>query len=257
MFRNLVLRLNDDPETEFATAAALAFARGYGSRVTGLYAREPARFVFEGAKEEDERQARTLADFEARARAAEVPYRLEVLTGSVTSVLSRATDTADLIALPRGELDRGAIGTELEVLVKHLPHPFLVASQEVPAIRRIAVAYDGRPGAMRALAAAADLVTTWRPPGLELVLVEVHPHEIEAPGHLASAETYLASYGIPFRTRHLIGEVGQALAEFGEDEDIDLLCMGAYTYSTLRELVAGSVTHGVLRRRRKPVLLCH
>lgn len=257
MFRNMLLRLDDTREAELAACAALSFARGYGARVTGLYAREPARFHFAPPEAEDERQARTLDLFATHARALGVPCRTVVMTGSATAVLSRASDTADLIALPCGENGRGAIGAELQMLVKHLPHPFLIASEENPAIRRIAVAYDGRPGAVRALMAAADLVHFWNPAGVELVVAQVRVDGDPAAGLLGPARRYLESYGIPFRVRHLAGEVDRALVEFGEDDEVDLLCMGAYGHSTLREMVAGSTTHRVVRRRRKPILLFH
>lgn len=278
MFRHMLVRLEDSPETEFAVGAALAFAKGYGSTLTGIYVREPQAIrVPESARAalaangvpystvdeevysatEGERQARTLSAFETAARQAGVPFHCDVRSGAFTSTFAESASVADLVTMPRGERDRGAIGFEMESLVKQVPHPFLIASEGIAALRRVAVAYDGSPGAVRALAAAADIARNWKGEPLEIVVVEAVRSLDEPATHLQAAGEYLALYELPYRTCTLVGKASEVLADFAERDEIDLLCMGAYGHSTLREFVLGSTTHDVVKRRRKPILLCH
>lgn len=278
MFRHMVVRLEDSPETEFAVGAALKFAKGYGSTITGLYVREPqslrmsdapmAALAANGvpystvdeevyAATEGERQARTLNAFETAARQAGVPFHCDVRSGSAMTTFAESTGTADLVSMPRGEYDRGAIGSEVEVLVKQVPHPFLIASEPVEALRTLAVAYDGSAGAIRALAAAADIARNWRGEPLEIVVIEAVRTADEVGPHLKDAEDYLALYELSCRTRTLVGSPAEVIASFAASEKIDLLCMGAYGHSSLREFLLGSTTHDVVKRRRAPILLCH
>ena len=282
MFRNMLVRLQDSPETEFAVSAALAFAKGYGSTVTGVYVREeppmrlpadpigrtlatfsahsvPVMSVDEEvyAATEGERQARTILVFETLARQSGVPFRCDVRMGSSTEAFAEGAGTADVVTMPRNERQKGVIGSEFEYLVKSVPHPFLIASEAIEAIDRIAVAYDGSPGSVRALAAAADIARHWKsgPPVIELV--EVVPPGEPSRSHLAAAEAYLDLYELPHTSTVLFGKPAVQLAGLAEHEEIDLFCMGAYGHSALRELVLGSTTQAVVGARRRPILLCH
>lgn len=282
MFRHVLVRLHDSPETEFAVGAAVTFAKGYGSTLTGLYVREPypvhigpdvtgrALATLSAANvpviteetevyaaTEGERQARALNTFEAMASAAKVPFRRMIRDGDASDELLVSSVTADLVAMPRGEYDLGAVGSETASIVKRVPHPFLIASETIDAIEHIAVAFDGSAGAVRALAAAADIALNFRQGPPEIVLVEVLPTPDESESHLADAEDYLRLYELPHRCVTLMGAAADQIAAFARDEGVDLLCMGAYGHSALRELVLGSTTHGVIRQRRKPILLCH
>ena len=59
-------------------------------------------------------------------------------------------------------------------------------------------------------------------------------------------------------TRNLgSGQVGAALLKEAGDIGADLVVMGAYTHSRLRQLILGGVTRHVLHAAQLPVLLCH
>lgn len=278
MFRHVLVRLTDTPETEYAVKAALAFGLGYGSTVTGLYVRRPrpvmlhpelpaAALVAAGVPvrhpddpdpelTEGDCQARLLGAFEDAAARAKVPYHSVVRLGPPTDALTSLARTADLVAMSRGETEAGALSAELERLFRTIPHPFLVASEGVENVRRLAVAYDGSPAAVRALSLAADLVSHWHPRAPEVFLIEVS--RMDEDSTLVDAGRYLELYGVPFRALTVHGaDVAEAIVQAAVDHDVDLLCMGAFSHGRLREALLGSTTRGVLARRRKPVLLCH
>lgn len=282
MLRHLLVRLEDSPETEFAIDAALAFARGYGSTVTGLYVRHPAPVRLDpeaaglsaaalatagipvarpGAADavvtEGERQARALASFEEMAKKAGVPFRCDVRTGPSADEFAVRAGTADLVTMPRGESDVGRVGSDVEGLVRSVPHPFLIASEKIEKIERLAVAFDGSPGAVRALAAAADIAKSWKDETPEILLVEVLSPGQSSRAHLAEAEAYLDLYELPYRSITVHGVAAEVLPALAEREEVDILCMGAYGHWVLRDILLGSTTQAVIEQRRKPILLCH
>ena len=51
-------------------------------------------------------------------------------------------------------------------------------------------------------------------------------------------------------------DVGAGLLGAARDFGADLLCMGAYSHSRLRQLILGGVTRHVLENSDMPVLMC-
>jgi nucleotide-binding universal stress UspA family protein len=71
---------------------------------------------------------------------------------------------------------------------------------------------------------------------------------------------YLAYHGIVARRRSLhapVHETGDALLHEAQRMDSDLLVMGAYGHSRLRERVLGSATRRILQQATLPVLMQH
>ena len=81
------------------------------------------------------------------------------------------------------------------------------------------------------------------------------------PGDAASGLIdFLAWHGVSAVAETLpedVGSVGQAVLEAANAARADLLVMGAYTHSRLRQLILGGVTHDVLAHARLPLLMAH
>jgi nucleotide-binding universal stress UspA family protein len=70
----------------------------------------------------------------------------------------------------------------------------------------------------------------------------------------------LARHGVAVETESAHGaprEVGEILLGVAREHDVDLLVMGAYGRSRMREIVLGGATAHVLEHTDVPVLLCH
>lgn len=61
--------------------------------------------------------------------------------------------------------------------------------------------------------------------------------------------------GWPWRERHAVGVVGEALAEIVEAEEPDLLVMGSHGHGNFTSALLGSVAGRLLSRTQVPVLL--
>lgn len=128
--------------------------------------------------------------------------------------------------------------------------------------RRIMVAWDGGRAAARAVSEARGLIEK-----AEFVQVAVvdsgKAKPAHRPGRVAGADLaeHLARHGKNVELRRLVlasgeGVVDVLLREIAEQK-IDLLVMGGYGHSRLREFVLGGVTREILDRMPVPVLMAH
>ncbi|HTH17874.1 MAG TPA: universal stress protein [Magnetospirillum sp.] len=135
--------------------------------------------------------------------------------------------------------------------------PLLLAPpMALPTIgSRIAVAWNGSAEAGRAVAAALPLMK--RAESVTILSLTEDDRTLSAPaGELAA---FLAWHGITANCQvvHAGAHAGNVLLDQCAALKADLLVMGAYTHSRLRQLILGGVTRHVLNHATLPCLLCH
>jgi nucleotide-binding universal stress UspA family protein len=123
--------------------------------------------------------------------------------------------------------------------------------------RRILLAWKARPEAVRAAAGALPLLT--RADAVQVVVVddEGEPEYGYVPG--SDIAKHLARQGARVEVLRLWSrgeDVGRLLLSQASAFGADLLVMGAYGHSRLREYVFGGVTRTVLTEAALPVLMC-
>ncbi|HSV28506.1 MAG TPA: universal stress protein [Candidatus Omnitrophota bacterium] len=121
---------------------------------------------------------------------------------------------------------------------------------------RIAIAWNGSAEAGRAVVCAMPLLK--RAAHVLILSIAEDERTNNAPaGELAA---YLAWHGVRAECKVTSGAAanpGEALLKECEYQGIDLLVMGAYTHSRLRQLILGGVTRHVIHHADIPVLMCH
>ena len=165
-----------------------------------------------------------------------------------------------VIAQPRPEdrTDRPPGLAESLILTSGRPIIMFPSVSTVSRIRRILVGWNARRESIRAVADAMPALMK-----AEAVEVLVIDHERTAghgqdPG--AEVARHLARRGVKVDTRHLSSakekeEVGHLLLSQAATFGADLLVMGAYGHSQLRDWMFGRVTRTVLREAGLPVLM--
>ena len=165
-----------------------------------------------------------------------------------------------VIAQPRPEdrTDRPPGLAESLILTSGRPIIMFPSVSTVSRIRRILVGWNARRESIRAVADAMPALMK-----AEAVEVLVIDHERTAghgqdPG--AEVARHLARRGVKVDTRHLSSakekeEVGHLLLSQAATFGADLLVMGAYGHSHLRDWMFGRVTRTVLREAGLPVLM--
>jgi nucleotide-binding universal stress UspA family protein len=130
--------------------------------------------------------------------------------------------------------------------------PVLVSARAFKAINRFVIAYDGGASANKAVSYAASHPLL---KGLECHLLTVGHATTEAHGMLDMAADMLQQSGFLVQSQLKQGRPDEVIAAYTEANAIDLLVMGAYGHSHIRNLIIGSTTSAMLRSCRIPVLL--
>lgn len=186
----------------------------------------------------------------ARGRAA---WRL--VEGRPETELAQRGSRFDLIVLAQPEPEEAAAyAPALETLLFESGSPVLVIPRGYRGSlgERAVVAWNGRREAARALAAALPLLT--RAKAVTVLSVEEEGRDADP----EAIVTRLALHHIDAGQRRLpAGSPGRALHAEAVALNADLLVMGAYGHSRLREFVVGGVTRELLSDSAIPLFMAH
>lgn len=204
-----------------------------------------------------ERGRRMLQDAAARIKAQGVPaverrQRHGVL---LDTLLEMQADTRLLVMGKRGEDgDRlgDHIGNQVENVVRTMHRPVLVTTPEFKTPERVLIAFDGSATTRKAVEMVASS-SLFR--GIPCHLATVGAETREAKAQLDRAQQTLAAKGFDATGSILKGEVEAVLCQYVVENGIDLLIMGAYGHSRIRQFFIGSTTANLVRNADVPVLL--
>jgi len=122
---------------------------------------------------------------------------------------------------------------------------------------RVLVCWNGSPNAARAVGDAMPFLHRAKSVEVAIVLGEGGRSD-EIPG--ADFGEHLARHGLNVEVARLTaikGDVTDTILSHAADAEADLLVMGGYGHSRLREFILGGVTRGILRTMTVPVLMSH
>lgn len=217
----------------------------------------------------DERNQRLHQRFEERTgrdgvrsewRVVEPPTATSVAEAVALHV--RYADLAILAQPDPDDMDSGLVSDfpGLVALMSGRPILALPRSWRVQPIgRRVLIAWNASRESTRALHDALPLLSTAEE---VRVLALTRRGGVQGLGDLPGADiaTHLARHGITAQAEHGVVEdarVGESLLASAEDFGADLLVMGAYGRSRMREIVLGGASRSILRTMTLPVLMSH
>jgi nucleotide-binding universal stress UspA family protein len=174
----------------------------------------------------------------------------------VDTLLEFEPDTRLLVMGRQGEAHDSAsdaVGSHLENVTRTLQKPILVALDNFKAPERFMLAYDGSVTANKALKMVAQSPLF---KGIPCHLVMAGKRLERQREQLANAKTMLEGAGFAVTTAELEQEeVRTALLAYVEEQQIDMLVMGAWGHSRIRQFLLGSMTHWMLHNSKVPLLL--
>jgi nucleotide-binding universal stress UspA family protein len=188
------------------------------------------------------------------AGAREVLTRL-VHGGLVDHLRDHEQEARLLVIGKRGEGEEQAevhLGSNLERVIRASHRPILIAPQAFRPVNRFLFAFDGGPSTGNAV---DRLVTSPLLREAHGTLVTVGEDSSRARQRLHDAASRLRAAGYTIDETIRPGEADDVIPEMLEHEDIDLLVMGAYGHSRIRELLVGSTTTHLLRTSTKAVIV--
>ena len=176
--------------------------------------------------------------------------------GDFVSTVTDYQDDSDLIIIgKRGEAADFAklhLGSNLERLIRSTNKPVLVAARSFKSIKKVLVAFDGG----RSSYGAIDYIASNKSYA-ELECHIVIAGESGSRGHKQAihAENLLKKANVNYSVFYERGEPEKVISDHVEKYGVDLLVMGAYGHSRIRNLIIGSTTTQMIRSCLVPVLL--
>ena len=171
--------------------------------------------------------------------------------GNLVETLSDLEADTRLVIMGRqGEISSQVhqVGSQLENVVRVLHTPILVSVGEFNAPQKIMFAYDGSETGKKVLE-RLTISPLFKGLSCDLVMVGGEYEQ------LISAQSLLHNAGIMTTTYQLKGDVEAALKEHIQHHQIDLVIMGAYGHSRLRQFLLGSHTSRMLSQSPVSLLL--
>ncbi len=277
-YQNLLVHLDSNKACDMRVEVAVALAHRHQAHLTGLHlvAAPVAASFSRGylppevtatlARRTEEAAERVLARFTAIVEGQQLPFETRIDHGFDTEfpdLLSIHARYCDLMIMGQVDPDEASAHRHLTELVALASGGPLLVVPFVGAARtlgeRVVVAWDASREAARAVADALPLLQQAKL--VRVITVNARPgrfgHGAEPGADLALR---LARHGVTVEVHRLdsgANHVGNAILADVANENADLLIMGAYGHSRLRELVLGGVTQTILEEMTVPVLLSH
>ena len=185
-----------------------------------------------------------------------VGARVRQRHGNLVETLRDLEEDVRLLVIGKrgdGSLKPGQlVGSQLENTIRSMHRPILVTPTEFKAPQSAMMAFDASATAQKGI---EMLVASPLLVGLPIHLVMVGADSGENRALLKSAEEALAAAQFEVHTALLGGEVEPILHAYQAQHAIDLLVMGAYGHSRIRQFLVGSTTTSMLRSTTTPLLL--
>ncbi|MCX7886228.1 MAG: universal stress protein [Verrucomicrobiae bacterium] len=179
-------------------------------------------------------------------------------TGSLVPIVRRYEHGADLVLLgQRGEhaaWGHGMLGSGVERVLRACVKPALVTPDSFRPVERILIAYDGSRGARRALDDGLELTKRLGTQTTILTACQLATEETAADA-LREAEAIAQARAVNVQIQLAHGEADAMILHWAHRTRADLIVMGAYGHTRIRELILGSTTHQVLHKTTVPVLM--
>jgi len=270
--RSILVHLDASAASIGRLALAQAVADRHGAKLTALFGVRPdpaqASFAYSASAALQAVEEQIVPVDAERERLRELLAEQErecvwcdIVGDSIVHALVAEAPYADLLVLgaPAGRDDAGGPppGFAESVILQSgtpalvVPHPH----RQQTVGERALVAWNGSAQAARALKAALPLLQR----SAEVHVVSWSRRALTAPFSGLDVAGWLQRHGIGalVRAQAPVADVADALRAIALQLDADLVVMGCYGHSRMREQVFGGVTRGLLARLPMPVLMAH
>ena len=176
--------------------------------------------------------------------------------GRLTHEIEQYDDYCQLLVMGRqgaNEDDHvSRLGSHVEHVIRTTDKPLLLTWDLFKQPQKVMLAFDGSETCRKGV----DLLATsplFR--GLECHLVMVADADPQNLEQLEVARLQLETAGLKATSKLLQGEVKKNLLAYQAQQDIDLVVMGAYGHSRIRQWLLGSITDLMLKETTIPLLI--
>ncbi|MCK9236710.1 universal stress protein [Thiopseudomonas acetoxidans] len=196
---------------------------------------------------------------QAKAKALEAGHeQVEILQrhGPFVEALLDLESTARLVVIghssAKTDKKNSILGTHLESLLRQINTPVLIAPPQFVAPKSFMLAYDGRQTTEQALQRilSSDLLR-----GLDCHLVTVKNKQVDQEEKFTQAVARLTEGGFKVTAVYLQGDIFKQLLSYQQIHAVDMLVMGVFGGTRLRQFFVGSNTLKMLENSSVPILV--
>lgn len=276
MFKNIMLAVDASAYTDAVLSHGIALAKELKSKLLVITVADIRIFEWASAVGADgfisivpsgtyqdesrnileEKCDKLLAKCSEMLKKENVSFETEKLLGSPSDLILERSLITDLLVIgKRGEFarwDTKALGVTVEAVSRNTHKPLLVATNKYTPIKKIVVGYDGSDHANCALQYVGHLAENLKAD----VSIRCITEDQDLGRHCCDeAQSYLSNYKIKIDTDISSGNPDEVLVHLAQSNKYDLIAIGAYGHSRIREAILGSTTEHILRKSPCPVLL--
>ena len=275
MIKDIVVNLGlgkTDPAGNYAISVAEAFqahvlgiAFAYDPVIPGSVAGGiPPQFI-ESQRAESEKSVQSAIErFEQAAKRSGISYETRAVNASVAGAaerLGRIARRFDLVVAGQPDRDKsGPIEVVDEGVLFDSGRPVIFVPYIQKAgleLNRVMVCWDGSRAATRAIADSLPFLQKAKK--VEVIIVATKAGRTdELPG--VDLGQHLARHGLEIDIKRITSpdtDVPSTILSHAADSSADMIVMGGYGHSRLREFILGGATRGILESMTVPVLMSH
>jgi nucleotide-binding universal stress UspA family protein len=273
--KDLLVHVDNDPACSSRVDVAAALALKHEAHLTGLHpmgwprlpgyveAELPPSFMDEQRRQLEGLARQAEERFHERARRRGIQGEWRVDTGDIIGITKLHARYADLTIVGQG-IDLKDTPYDLAYLPEELAlgvgRPVLVVPRYgtfETVGERVLIAWNGSREATRAVHDALPLLKL----ATKVTVLSIDP-ERDTGDRMPSADIalHLARHGVAAEGTSTLGldiGVGDLLLSRAADLGANLIVMGAYGHSRVREIVLGGATRHILQHMTVPVLMSH
>jgi nucleotide-binding universal stress UspA family protein len=275
MIKDIIVNLGlgaKDPAGDYAISVAEAFeahvlgvAFSYepvipGSVMGGI----PPEFLESQRVESDKKARDAVTRFEQAAKRAGISAETRILSASVSGAadqIGRLARRFDIVVVGQPEREQSVANEVVDegvLFESGRPVIFVPFIQKAGMkLGRVMVCWDGSRAASRAIGDAMPFLEKAKQ--VEIVIVGGKPPKgDEVSG--ADLGQHLARHGIKVDVKRITSpdiDVPSTILSYAADSSADMIVMGGYGHSRLREFVLGGVTRAILETMTVPTLMSH
>jgi len=275
MIKDIVVNLglgDHDPAGNFAISVADAFEAHLlgvafvydpvipGSVMGGI----PPEFIESQRRESEKRASGAVARFEQKAKRVGISYETSSVNASIAGAadrLGRLARRFDLAIVGQAERrDSAPADVVDEGVLFECGRPVIFVpyiQKDGLKLDRIMVCWDGSRAATRAVADAMPFLEKAAKAEVVMIASKAGKSD-EIPG--VDLGQHLARHGLKVDVKRITSpdiDITSTILSYAADSAADMIVMGGYGHSRLREFVLGGVTRGILESMTVPVLMSH
>jgi nucleotide-binding universal stress UspA family protein len=272
-YKDVLVHIDESRRAGDRLDFAINFARKFDAHLHAIYvsyfpfipfvadAESSAQIVEAQMERGKEQKARSRAVFDQRVAAAGIPVDWHESDGDAVDSITAHARHADITILGQSNPDDPNAASprdlpELVALTAGRPVLVLPYAGAYPRIGgRVLVAWNASREAARAVADALPLLEH-----AQHVTVFGVTEDRDTPKPDGDITTYLAHHGVKAEAAHTVASdeaVGDIILSRAADDGADLIVMGCYGHSRLRELALGGASRHLFAHMTVPILASH